>query len=219
MTVEQLMNRSLAYERAYSRISLIIGDLIATKRADDKAKTKVGEEPDESFGILIESLLNLKNAINDESQHLWKRAESRSEFHEWAMRDLVNAVITSACRDYEMAISGEMSEGEIAFNEKFARTTDNGDMFFTLGISMTDILERIRKNHKAFVNYAHKNYKAIAEETRKNRAARLDLTHNTHKCPNCGGILYEISKFGVHRIACTMCNMSEIVAVDEQRVL
>lgn len=202
MKVEKCITGSLIYERAWTHMSGIIQSVTQMKRESDRERDAAGEERDESFGVLLHGLTDLQKEFSAESERLWNMASKKSELYDWALRDMLNAVIVTAAEDYEIALSGGQSRGEIMMIENFASI---------LGDQIVNIMDKIRKNHGLFVKAARRNAKAIIKETRQNRMRDIDMNQNTHKCPNCGGGMYAKKEHGVVRICCSRCQLFEIV--------
>ena len=101
--------------------------------------------------------------------------------------------------------------------DKFAELADDGFIPYT-NLKVRAILDKVIRKHKKFVEIANENAREIIAETKSHRAAKVELTKNTYKCPLCGGSLYESSLLGVHRVCCTGCYLSEIVKVDKKKL-
>ena len=202
MKVEDCITESLAYERAWTRVDSLIATVIEEKKKSDAEQTAADQEPDESYNIILDGLNSLKDEYYKESARIWRMAEKKSELYEWALHDMLSSVIVTAAEDYEIALSGIKNEDEILRIEQFAQI---------LGDRIVNIMERIKMNHDEFVKVVRRDAKEIVRETKRNRAAEIDMNLNVHKCPNCGGGLYSKKEHGVTRIFCARCQMFEII--------
>lgn len=219
MTVERAMNESLVYERAYTNLGVFIRDLRARKNEDARFDLANGEEPDAAYDIILADFEKIKEDYGNESKRLWKMAEKKSEFYDWAFEDLANAVVIKAVEDYEMAVCGMRNDSEILLIEKFAESADEGEMIYTK-LNVKVLLDRVKKAHEEFVKITKEHGTDILLETRRKRKAKdFDYTKNKYKCPMCGGGLFTQTMFGVHRVVCTGCYLSEVVKVDKKRVI
>lgn len=202
MKVEKCITESLAYERAWARVSSLIVAFKEEKKKSDAELAAADQEPDESYNIVLDGLKELKDQYYAESARIWRMAERKSELYEWALHDLLSSVIVTAAEDYEIALSGMQNRSEMLLIEQFASI---------LGEKIVNIMDRIKTNHAEFVRVARRDVKEIVRETKRNRQLGIDMGLNVHKCPNCGGGLYAKRENGVTRICCTRCQLFEII--------
>lgn len=215
---EEFVDESLKYDRASSRMQVIIADLIERRRDDKRFDLHNGNTPDKAFDEMINDLKKLQKGYREESDRLWAKVELYKGVHRKAWEDLANAIVQMAIEDYERAISGKRDEEEKMLIEKFADNCDNGYMNLSK-LKITALLQRVNRNHEKFVVYAHENAKGIIAETAQLRANHKEMRNGTYRCPNCGGTLYETVMYGIHRASCTGCFLSEIIKIDEKKKL
>ena len=216
MTLENAMRESLMYDRAASRLQVIISDLAVRQRSDDAVDVENGEELDESYDILLKDLRLIETSYNVESKRLWDMAEKKAEWTRHAVEGLANAIVQKAVEDYEMAISGTQCESEMSSLERFAEECDNGEYVLTK-IKVKDLLAKVRKGHEKFVRHAKTFGDDIIAETAAIRKKHGDITESRYRCPMCGGALYTESQHGVHRVVCTGCYLSQVVKVEKKK--
>ena len=218
ITLEKAMKESLLYDRAYGRMQLIINDMLAKQKADDSVDLENGEECEKSYDIMLKDLRMLANSYEIESKRLWTMVENKAEYGNRAMENLANAIVATAVEDYEMAISGIGCDEEKSMIEYFADQCDRGELVFTK-LKVNDLLEQVRKGHKEFVKFAEKHGEEIIAETKRIRSQKGDLADSHYKCPMCGGGLYAQTQYGVHRVVCTHCYLSEVLKADKKKVI
>lgn len=218
ITLEQYIDESLKYDRAASRMQVIIADLFERRRDDKRFDLQNDNTPDVAYDVIINDLKNLQKGYREESDRLWAKVEMYKGVHRKAWEDLANAVIKMAVEDYERAISGNKDDNEKMLIEKFAENCDDGHMDLSK-LKITAILQRVKRNHEKFVEYVHANAQGIIAETARLRSNHKEPRNGRYRCPNCDGTLYETVMYGVHRANCTGCFLSEIIKIDEKKKL
>lgn len=213
---EEFVDESLKYDRASSRMQVVIADLIERRREDKRFDVNNGDAPDKSFDIIINDLKKLQKEYREESDRMWAKVELYKGVNRRAWEDLANAIVKMAIEDYERAISGKKSESEKMLIEKFADNCDNGSMNLSK-LKITALLQQIDRNHEKFVVYAHQNAEGIIGDTARLKKTKKEMRYAKYRCPNCGGGLYETVLYGIHRASCTSCFMSEVIKIDEKK--
>lgn len=213
---EEFVEESMKYDRAASRMQVIIADLLERRRDDKRFDLHNGDAPDKAYDIIINDFKKLQKEYREESDRIWAKVELYKGVHRRAWEDLANAIIQTAIEDYEHAISGKKSENEKMLIEKFAENCDDGYMNLSK-LKITALLKRINLNHEKFVAYAHENAKGIIEETARLKKLKKEYRYCKYRCPNCGGGLYETVMYGIHRATCTGCFLSEIISIDKKK--
>lgn len=202
-----LVQESLIYERAYSRICRIIDDLQEEKNADIKTAKENGEETDGSFKVLLEMLTDLRKKLRDQSDELWIKAERSTDRYDSGYENLFNAIVVRAAQDYEEALCGMTNERSIDMIEKFLPKR------FT---------NPIRKAQPEFAKVVKEHGKEILDETKQKRRElkrhnRGDMRDNSIKCPLCGCGLYAwgSNQNGLQKIKCTGCSLFDFAYIKE----
>lgn len=204
------IHESLLYERAYSRISRIITDLMHQRVEENKQAKQNGEEQDGSFGILLDVLGKQKRTFRKRADALWECAEKYSDKFDAGYERLANAVMKHAAEDYEAALCGDGCESEKQLIEKFAK---NGAETYTT-LDFEEILKKIRNAHPKFTAYVKQHTDDIVKETVIIRANKGDLRDSKYRCPFCGGGLYAIKdRRFAPQIRCTGCGFFEEIKV------
>jgi len=202
-TTAALIADSLAYERAYSRISRMLNDLLTEKNEDANKAKETGEPADVSYQILTALFIKLKKYLRKKSDDLWEEAEKSTDKFASGYDRLFTAIMERAVLDYEAALCGSGNASERKQIEL---------------LGMGSILSKVRKAHPKFVEIARENSKKIWDETQEARKKDLDIDeHNTLKCPLCGHTLYAYGKLigGSATIKCTGCAFSVVVPVED----
>lgn len=213
---EEFVEESLKYDRASSRMQVVIADLIERRRDDKRFDLSNGDAPDKSFDIIINDLKKLQKEYREESDRMWAKVELYKGVNRRAWEDLANAIVKMAIEDYERTISGKKSESEKMLIEKFAEDCDNGYMNLSK-LKITALLKRVNLNHEKFIVYAHEHSKEIMEETARLKKLKKEARYSQYRCPNCGGGLYETVMYGIHRATCTGCFLSEVISIDKKK--
>lgn len=205
---DELLKRSLVYERAKVRIEEIV-QRIAKERNDYLREINAsGEEYDESYDVVLCELRGLCHQMGAKADEYWKKMEQTTEKFGPGLERLANAVLAKAAYDYEAALCGGFvdSEAEIHLIEKFA--TCGAELYTTMDFS--EILGKIRRVYRD-------QWKPLVEkvipELRKESKPRY-----LHKCPLCGGGLYYIHGKGQSDlIRCTTCGLFHTVKKERKR--
>ena len=195
---DELLKRSLVYERAKVRIAEA-AQKMAQERTEHIAEiSKSGTPFDESFDVALSELRGLAHRLGAKSDELWSQMEESAEKFGPGLERLANAVLQNAAYDYEAALCGGFvdSEAEIHLIEKFA--TCGAELYTTLDFS--EILGQIRGIYRD-------QWKPLVEkvipELRKESKPRY-----LHKCPLCGGGLYYVHCKGQSdMVRCTTCGL------------
>ena len=197
--VKRLIDESLVYERAYSRVCRILNDLMEDKNRDINMARETGEKADESYKLLVDKITEVRDALRDKSDELFKTADAAAYKYERGYENLFNAIVLRAAQDYESKLCGygdlsskhviEMMPPEHMLSEK--------------------IMRRIQDGHKKFEKVIRERGKDILAETEQARREKRDIDLNTIKCPLCGGALYAYGKMrgGSQQIKCTGCSL------------
>ena len=215
MTTEDLVNKSLEYERAYGKVSDLLLRVREQRNLDDRCSRISGDDYDASWGILIKELERLKGKYRHYSDELWAGAEKKGAFQKDAIKDLLSAVVLRAANDYELAVSGEGNAEEMSRIEWFAQNDATG---FT-GIFLPDVLKKIREAQPKFAQVARENIKEIVDESELNRKNRkADMSQNKHRCPLCGGGLFTQTRRGsaYQVVCCSGCSLREVVPMPKK---
>ena len=215
MTTEDLVNKSLEYERAYGKVSDLLLWVREQRNLDDRCSRISGDDSDASWGILIKELERLKGKYRHYSDELWAGAEKKGAFQKDAIKDLLSAVVLRAANDYELAVSGEGNAEEMSRIEWFAQNDATG---FT-GIFLPDVLKKIREAQPKFAQVARENIKEIVDESELNRKNRkADMSQNKHRCPLCGGGLFTQTRRGsaYQVVCCSGCSLREVVPMPKK---
>ena len=202
MTTRDFMAESLVYERAHSRLSRIIDQLLEEKNGDAEKSKETGEPIDKSYKVLADLLDGVKNHVRNVSDELWTLAEKSAQKYDAGYDRLYMAIMERAVLDYEAALCGYGSAEDRRQIEE---------------LGMDSILYRVRRAHPKFVKTARENGKQIYEETQEARKKHKDIDEwNTIKCPLCGHTLYSYGRLigGCATIRCTGCSFTEVVPVD-----
>ncbi len=205
---DELLQGSLAYERAKARIETVMQEINAEKRKHYLDAALAHETPDSSYDLALEELRYAKNRLGAKSDELWTRMEECTELFGPGLERLANAVLKKAALDYEAALCGAFfdNEAEMRLIEKFA--AHGSEAYTTLNFS--DVLGQIRRIHKEkFVPHCGKIVKELrAEKTPKYR----------HSCDLCGGGLYYVRRKGGNDIIrCTSCELFYPVKKEKKR--
>lgn len=212
MTTSEIISKSLLYERAFSKLSVLILKERTQRNVDLHCAKAAGEDRDKSWDVLISDLEKLKRKYRSYADELWNGAEKNGAFQPDAVQELLSAVVLRAANDYELAVSGEGNAEEMARIEKFAEEDAGG---FTK-IYFPDVLKRIRECQPKFARIARENILEImAESERSRRNHHADMSGNKHRCPLCGGGLYTQTKRGspYQIVCCSGCSLREVVEV------
>lgn len=212
MNYEQAMENSLHYERAFSWMTQIIHDLHILREDSNKKSEANNERPDASLYLILKDFERLQKEYRQRSDEAWKIAERNGEWYQRNCEDLANSIIAKAFEDYEIAISGiNRNESEIMLIEKFAELCDHGDVALTTQ-KIKPMLKRVDKAHEVFVMMVNEHKNEIISETKEKQENRNNnMENNKYRCPLCGGGLYAQTKYGITRIVCTHCYLSEVV--------
>lgn len=215
--VNYLVDESLAYERAQTRVQEFISDLRRAKNADKTAAEKGGVLPDKSYQIVIDAMFETLEALKARSDMLWDAAEKKADKYDAGFERLAQAVMESAAADYEAALGcpGEDAKSERKRIEKFA---ENGAERFT-HLDFEEVLGRIRSEWPKFHSYVVENAAEIVADSRKSRRVEPHLRNARHRCPMCGGVLYvRGAPLGdLHTVRCTGCNFTAAVVVSHEK--
>lgn len=215
MTTEDLVNKSLEYERAYGKVSELLLRVREQRNLDDRCSRIAGDNPDTSWETLIGELERTKKKFRSYSDELWAGAEKKGAFQKDAIKDLLSAVVLRAANDYELAVSGEGNAEEMSRIEWFAQNDATG---FT-GIFLPDVLKKIREAQPKFAQVAKENIKEIVDESELNRKNRkADMSQNKHRCPLCGGGLFTQTRRGsaYQVVCCSGCSLREVVPMPKK---
>lgn len=197
-----LMQESLIYERAYSRICRIIDELTEDKNRDAQMAKETGEAPDASYKVLFEILTDARKRIRDKSDELWLKTERSTDHYDSGYENLFNAIVIRAAQDYEEALCGMTNDRSIDMIEKF------------LPKRFTDPIRRAKPK---FSKVVKEHGKEITDETMEKRKNGGDMRENTVKCPLCGCGLYAwgSNQHGLQRIKCTGCSLFDFANIKE----
>lgn len=195
---DELLKRSLVYERAKSRVEEMAQKVARERKAHLMEIAVTGEEFDQSYDLAYQELQGISNQFGAKADELWKQMEQTTEKFGPGLERLANAVLAKAAYDYEAALCGGFpdSEAEIHLIEKFA--VQGAEMYTTLDFS--EVLFRIRTVYK---EEWLPTVKKIVPELREEKTRRF-----RHKCPLCGGGLYYVHAKGQSDlIRCTSCGL------------
>lgn len=197
--VKRLIDESLVYERAYSRVCRILNEVMEDKNRDINMARETGEKPDESYKILTDKLIELRDWLRDKSDGLFKTADAGAYKYERGYENLFNAIVLRAAQDYEAKLCGY----EDVVNRKMM------DMNPPECMLSEKLMKRIRAGHKKFEMVIQERGREIVQETIEARKEKRDLELNSVKCPLCGRALYAYGKErgGVQQIKCTGCSL------------
>lgn len=216
MTTQDLIKKSMLYERAYGKLNEILITLQEQRRADRRYAKTVHEEPDESYDLVYDELSKVRFRFRNFSDDLWCGAERNGLFAKESIEELLSAVVLRAANDYEMAVSGEKNEKEMQRIEQFAEEDASG----FARIAFPKVLETIREAQPKFAKTARENFREIMAETEANRRKKkADNSGNKHRCPLCGGGLFTQSVRGTsdHMVCCTGCYLREVIPTRRER--
>lgn len=196
---DELLKRSLIYERAKTRIEAAAQAITHERRKHLEEIAVTGEEYDRSFDVALDELRGLKNRLGMKSDELWEQMEAKTEKFGPGLQRLANAVLESAAYDYESALcDGDTKESrsEIYLIKKFA---EHGAEVYTT-LNFMDVLDRIERVYKEeWLPLAEKVWRELREEGKPKYR---------YKCPLCGGGLYYVhSKGQSDLLRCTSCGL------------
>lgn len=205
---DELLKRSLIYERAKSRVEEMAQKVARERKAHLMEIAVTGEEFDQSYDLAYQELQGISNQFGAKADELWKQMEQTTEKFGPGLERLANAVLAKAAYDYEAALCGGFpdSEAEIHLIEKFA--VQGAEMYTTLDFS--EVLFRIRTVYK---EEWLPTVKKIVPELREEKTR-----HFRHKCPLCGGGLYYVHAKGQSDlIRCTSCGLFYTVKKERKK--
>lgn len=155
-------------------------------------------------------------AIREESDLLWNMAKElgRDRVTGECYRELANAIILQAVKDYERMICGTTEPnippsimGDKKTIENFLRAQRNAR------VDMSSVVDKI--NHAyyyEFIPYADKHYQEMKQswEAAKKRHTNVIFPQGyRHRCPLCGGMLRVFKRRGFTElgVGCTGCDL------------
>lgn len=205
---DELLKKSLIYERAKSRIEEAAQKVARERKAHLMEIAVTGEEYDTSFDVAYQELQGISNSLGAKADELWKQMEKTTEKFGPGIERLANAVLAKAAYDYEAALCGGFadSEAEIHLIETFAR--HGSEMYTTL--DFTEVLGNIRRVHMELWKPL---VEKLAPELREEKVRKYK-----YKCPLCGGGLYYVHAKGQSDlIRCTTCGLFQTVKKERKR--
>jgi len=196
------VKQSLIYERACSRISNIINTILGEKNRDAEMSKETGEAVDESYQVLADALIKVRNEFRARSDELWKQAEDSTDRYDSGYENLFNAVVIKAAQDYEEALCGLENERSKQILEMFLPKR---------------FVDPIRRAKPKFSKIVKERGEDILKETREVRKRDGDLRENSIKCPLCGCGLYAwgSNQGGLQKIKCTGCSLFDFAYIKE----
>lgn len=196
---EELLNQSLAYERAKTHIEEAAQMVMRKRREHLESIAVSGEAYDPAFDVALNGLRGLQHEFGANADKLWAQMEEVTPKFGPGLERLANAVLAAAANDYEAALcDGGTKEtlSEIYMIEKFAEC--GAEAYTTL--NFMDVLDRIKLVYR-------KEWLPLAEKVwRELRDERKPMYR--HKCPLCGGGLYYVHSRGQSDLLrCTSCSL------------
>lgn len=205
---DELLKKSLIYERAKSRIEEMAQKVARERKAHLMEISVTGEEFDQSYDLAYQELQGISNQFGAKADELWKQMEQTTEKFGPGLQRLANAVLEKAAYDYEVALCEGFpdSEAEMRLIEKFA--VQGAEMYTTLDFS--EVLFRIRTVYKEkWLPTVKKIVPELLEEKTR---------HFRHKCALCGGGLYYVHAKGQSDlIRCTSCGLFYTVKKERKK--
>ncbi len=203
---DELLQESLCYERARSRIEELIRVVGQDRKADTERSWKSGEDPDQSIDVVLDELRQAKINVSKKADEKWSEmGRCRARFSPGLER-LANAVIVRAVEDYEETISSGKYTSEQISIEKFAE--HGAERFTTL-----DLVSVLRQVRGVYSNKFIPLCEEIWEELLAEKAPKF-----RHRCPLCGGGLYYAGrKHGGDRVRCNNCALFWLVPEEGKR--
>lgn len=201
-TGDELLKRSLIYERAKSRIEEAAQKVARDRKAHIETIAVTGEDFDASYDVAISELNGLKNQLGAKADALWKQMEEVMPKFGPGLERLANAVLAKAAYDYETALCGGFVDNaaEIHLIEKFAE--GRASIFTT-----TDFLGILKKIRRVYSDDWIPLVKSVHKELRDEGKPKYKI-----KCPLCGGGLYYVHSRGPDDIVrCTTCGLFYLV--------
>lgn len=206
------LERSMNFEREFANVSRVITELKTHNANECNKARRNGEEPTDIYNEWLRRLTTAKQALRDESDRLYLKHRQAHEITDsYGATCLANAILERAAYDYEMALCSDCEEAKYVMRDIEDFAVREGHLYTAL--DFPELLESIRDRHKRFCRKAHDEVLEIVLNTNKNRKHGLaEIKYNSHRCPLCGGGMYAKGKTkGYIKIACTNCNLSEVV--------
>ena len=201
--VDDLVEKSLGYERCFSRVCRLLNIAVGEKNIDDRSRRENEEPLDESHDILIGALNQLKDEYRAKADDFFRQAEQSSDKFEFGYNNLFNAIALRAAQDYEESLCGIGSDENRRMIEMFLPER---------------ITKKIRDAYPKFCKVARERGLEILEATQeeRRRRRRKEAFETGVTCTLCGGDMFSssISDNGLHKIKCTNCNLFCFVRID-----
>ena len=195
---DELLRRSLIYERAKTRIEEAAQKVARDRKAHLTEIAETGEDFDESYDLALSELRGIQHQLGAKADEYWARMEKETEMFMPGLERLANAVLESAAYDYEVALCDGFpdSAAEMRLIEIFAER--GAEVYTTLDFS--EVLGQIRRvYHEEWRPKVEKLVPELHDEPKP---------RFRHKCPLCGGGLYYVHCKGeTDLVRCTTCGL------------
>jgi len=162
--------------------------------------------PGDGAKIFYDDLAILKEKYRKASDKAMARAKASADLTDEPFENLANAIVERAVLDYEIALSFH-DKGGIKSLEDFAASQYCESL---TRLDMTEKLQIVRGKAELFFKYVSKHGKEIcAESAAIRKAGQAPCSYGKHKCPLCGGVMYEYVRPRSKRkeIHCSGCSL------------
>lgn len=209
------LEKSLNYDRAHAEMNRVRFTIGAMRAAAEEEARKNGDPRPTFYDIIMDDLLALQSKYRALSDKEYAEHRATHEPYTEGFSSLANAVVLSAIRDYEEAVSSGR-RGAIGVIRSIRRFAENEAGFYTTA-DVSGILTRIDAAYPKFKKIALANVDGIKRETKQARNAKEHGDKkNPYRCPMCGGGLW-YSGGKEKRIRCSSCLLS--VRTDEEEII